>query len=106
VILIAVYGLCFAAALWWMRGAAARAHASKNDGDAPPAAGDSRSAPTREQLLSGAGLDPRARPEYARRLATDCCDCGCDLTLHDCLVGDQKCVRSAQIAQKIWSGSK
>ncbi len=100
VILVALYGLTFAAALWLMRGPALRGGRPQPRSSDPPIAAAGAPA-TRDQkgLLSGAGLEPGALHEYARQLAADCCDCGCDLTLHECLVGDQKCARSAQMAE-------
>jgi hypothetical protein len=103
VILVGLYGLAFAAALWVLESQAskpppARAADAGNPPGARPAG--SRSKLDRQDLLSGAGLEPEARSEYLRRLAIDCCDCGCDLTLSRCLVSDQKCARSAQMAEE------
>jgi hypothetical protein len=103
VILVALYALAFLAALVFLKGQAIRA---RSDPAAPAASAPasppapSRRKPDREELLSGAGLDPSARPGYQRRLAQECCDCGCELTLEKCLAGDQKCARSAELAEK------
>ena len=103
VILVAVYALAFAVALWWIKGQALGTSARKASGAGDPAgapAGASRIPRDRQDLLSGASLQPEARAEYFERLAVDCCDCGCDMTLSRCLVGDQKCSRSAQMADE------
>jgi hypothetical protein len=103
VILVGLYALAFGAALWVFKNQAskpppARAAAAGNPSGARPAG--SRGKLDRQDLLSGAGLGPEARSEYMQRLAIDCCDCGCDLTLSQCLVSDQKCQRSAQMAEE------
>jgi len=98
VILIGVYAVLFAVALWWMKNQASHrsgpAASPENDPAAAPAVTDA----DRAGLLAGKGLSPVAREEYAGRLGVVCCDCGCDLTLRECLAGDQKCARSAEMA--------
>ncbi|HTO86641.1 MAG TPA: hypothetical protein VMR54_03820 [Thermoanaerobaculia bacterium] len=101
VILVGLYAILFAAALWWMK-----SQASHDRGPAPaarggePAAAPSAGAADRAGLLAGKGLSPAARQEYAQRLASDRCDCGCDLTLRKCLEGEAKCARSADMAEE------
>ena len=95
---IAAYALAFFAALWFLR-----AHSPLFRKPAPPGArsavpGANRVEASRAALLEGEGLPPLAREEYRGRLATDCCDCGCDMTLQVCLVSDRTCVRSREIA--------
>ncbi len=105
VILVALYAVAFAAALWLLRGEALRERGGAGAG-APRAAKSVRPKTDRQALLSGAGLEPAARSDYERELATECCDCGCDLTLHECLVRDQKCTRSAEISSRKLAGLK
>jgi hypothetical protein len=99
VILVGLYALAFAGALWLIRGHAsnARRWAAPAPGS-PGAAAAAAGRPDRQGLLSGAGLEAGAHTEYARGLAADCCDCGCELTLRECLTTDEKCTRSAEIA--------
>jgi hypothetical protein len=97
VLVIAAYALAFFAALWFLR-----AHSPLFR---RPAAAPARSAapalPSRASLLEGEGLPPLAREEYLARLATDFCDCGCDMTLHVCLVSDRTCTRSQEMANAV-----
>lgn len=94
ILAIAAYALAFFAALWFLR--------AQSPLFRRPAAAPARSAApapaTRAALLEGEGLPPLAREEYLGRLATDCCDCGCDMTLQECLVSDRTCVRSREMA--------
>ncbi|MGE5278969.1 MAG: hypothetical protein ACM3SU_18400 [Acidobacteriota bacterium] len=107
VVLVALYAVAFAAALWLLRGEALRERGRTAAApSAPRAAKSARPKADREALLSGAGLEPAARSEYERQLASECCDCGCDLTLHECLVRDQKCSRSAEICSRKLAGLK
>ena len=107
VVLVALYAIAFAAALWLQRGKALRERGENGTVAAAPRAAKSiRPKTDREALLSGAGLEPAARSDYERELATDCCDCGCDLTLHECLVRDQKCARSAELSSRKLAGLK
>jgi hypothetical protein len=101
VILVGLYAILFAAALWWMK-----SQASHDRGPAPaapgeePAAAPGTGAADRAGLLAGKGLSPAARQEYLQRLANDLCDCGCELTLRKCLDGEEKCARSADMAEE------
>jgi len=107
VVLVALYAVAFAAALWLLRGEALRGRGGAGTAPGSPQAAKSvRPKTDRKGLLSGAGLEPAARSEYERQLATDCCDCGCDLTLHECLARDQKCARSAEISSRKLAGLK
>lgn len=108
---IAAYALAFFAALWFLRahsplfrrpGPATAGSAAS----APPGGVPSRAAPpSRASLLEGAGLPPLAREEFLSRLAADCCDCGCDMTLQECLMTDRTCTRSRDIASGLASAS-
>lgn len=101
VLAIAAYSLAFFAALWILR-----AHSPLFRRPAPAGARSAvpvaPAAPlveaSRASLLEGEGLPPLAREEYLGRLSTDCCDCGCDMTLQVCLVSDRTCTRSREIA--------
>jgi len=98
VLLIAVYAALFGGALWLLRGRAART-ARPPAAEGSGGAGRSATAPLqRAALLEAAGLSPLARAEYFRRLSGDCCPCGCDLNLRDCLLSDQTCVKSPELA--------
>ena len=97
---IAAYAIAFFAALWFLRAHSplfrkpAPAAATRAAAPPPPAA----KLPSRASLLEGEGLATLAREEYLLRLATDCCDCGCDMTLQECLLTDRTCDRSREIA--------
>jgi hypothetical protein len=98
---IAAYALAFFAALWFLRAQspifrkpAPAAVSSDAPAEAPVEA-------SRASLLAGEGLAPLAREEFLLRLATDCCDCGCEMTLHECLVSDRTCTRSPEIANSL-----
>lgn len=99
VVAIAAYSLAFFAALWLLR-----AHSPIFRRPAP-AAPVAPAAPPVEapaaSLLAGEGLAPLARDEFLGRLATDCCDCGCEMTLQECLVSDRTCTRSREIANEL-----
>lgn len=95
---IAAYAIAFFAALWFLRAHSPLfrkpAPVARSAASAPPAA----ELPSRASLLAGEGLAPLALEEYLLRLATDCCDCGCDMTLQECLMTDRTCKRSREIA--------
>ena len=95
-IAVAAYGLAFVGMLWFFSGKS-RLQGPGSKAAASPVS----SAPfTRASLLAGTVLPPLAREEYLGRLVTDCCDCGCDLTLRRCLVSDRSCTRSPQLAKE------
>ena len=104
VLAIAAYALAFFAALWLLR-----AHSPLFRRPAPagvsPGVPVAAAAPpveaSRVALLAGEGLAPLARDEFLGRLATDCCDCGCEMTLQECLVSDRTCKRSPEIANEL-----
>lgn len=98
---VLLYTALFALALWYLRSKGPRAHAAGSPGPAgraPLSAARRGGAPDRAFLLSGAGLTGAAREQLGRRLGAQRCDCGCELTLHDCLARDQSCSRSPEIA--------
>ncbi len=99
---ILLYAILFAAALWFLR---ARNTPSPGSGTTSSAAsrtqGGSAGAARRTELLSGEGLTPLARDEYFRRLSAECCPCGCDLTLRDCLLSGEKCAKSPELARAL-----
>lgn len=101
---VVIYAVLFAIALWYLRARAPRALASAPAGPRgrPPssAIGPSGSR-DRAFLLSGAGLTGAARSRLDRRLNAERCDCGCGLTVHDCLARDQSCSRSPEIASAV-----
>lgn len=97
VVFLGLYAAAFAAGLWYLKG-----HWPEWRRRAPEKAvvrAPAPEPPTAKTLLTGIGLSTEARTEYFRELASDCCDCGCDLSLHECLRNDQKCARSSQIAE-------
>jgi hypothetical protein len=55
----------------------------------------------RKALGAGEGLVGAAREEYLRRIATDCCACGCDLSLERCLATEKTCPESPPRAAAI-----
>jgi len=103
VLFVGLYAVAFAAGLWvlknrlpeWRRGAGEKPRAAAAAPDAPDAPES-----TREKLLTGSGLSTAGRSEYFREIARDCCDCGCDLPLRECLLNDRKCARSSQLAKQ------
>jgi len=103
VLLVGLYALLFGAGLWLMRAGSPlfRRSAAGASGQRTPPGPSSRRALSRQALLGGAGLSPLASAEYSRRLSTDCCPCGCDLNLRDCLVSDEKCTISPESARRI-----
>lgn len=101
VLAIAAYALAFFAALWILRAHSPifrRPAPAPVRSVAPAAPSAARVEAARASLLEGEGLAPLAREEYLGRLATDCCDCGCEMTLQECLVSDRTCTRSRDIA--------
>jgi hypothetical protein len=91
------YALLFAAGLWLIR-------ARTQNGRRPRPAEAASPAPrqhTRAELLSGAWIPAARRSRYFARLAAECCTCGCDLSVHDCLEGDVSCSRSPELAEAI-----
>jgi hypothetical protein len=100
VLWILLYAILFAVALWFLRvtprpgrDAAVSAASGTQDGNAWAA--------PRTALLSGDDLTPPARDEYLRRLSAECCPCGCDLTVRDCLLSEEKCTKSPELARAL-----
>ena len=98
VVLILLYAAIFAAALWWLK--ARSPMFRKRPAPDPPAARKSNAVP-RSALLSGEGLNPVARDEYFRGLSTNCCPCGCEANLRDCLLTEESCAVAPEQAQEI-----
>jgi hypothetical protein len=100
VLLVLLYAALFAAALWWLR-AASPLFQRRRAIPAPPAAGPKSEIVSRSALLSGQGLSPAARDEYFRGLSTSCCTCGCEVSLRDCLLTEQSCTKSPELAREV-----
>jgi len=102
---VAVYALLFLGALWFLHVKSPLFVESRPAGSAPAAGRRTPDAKTgglsRASLLEAAALAPLPRAEYFRRLSSDCCPCGCDLNLRDCLLSDQACTRSPQVARAL-----
>lgn len=96
VVLVLLYGLLFAAALWMLRARSPLFHRAHTTAASVPPEKVERV--TRSSLLSGEGLSPVARDEYFRGLSTQCCTCGCEANLRDCLLTDQACQKSPEMA--------
>src|SRR5262249_61884191 len=106
VLMVLLYAGLFGAGLLWFRSRSPlmqrpraekeRAPAAPKAPPAPPSAADHR-----RDLIAGAGLIGAAREEYLRRIATDCCACGCDLTLERCLATERTCPESPSRAAAI-----
>lgn len=92
VIVILVYALLFIGALWVFKKPSRAASPAPRAAPAPPV--------SRASLLEGSGLAGVARTRYLARIGSEHCDCGCELTLHDCLARDRSCVRSPELAQQ------
>jgi len=102
VLLVSVYALLFAGGLWLSQSGSPllqRKRLPEAGRDAPDANSPGLS---RAALLEAANLPPLARAEYFLRLSADCCPCGCDLNLRDCLLSDQICIKSPQLARAIF----
>ena len=100
-LLVGLYALLFIGTLFVLRARAVRSSAGTRPGDASQAKAPASPPLTRAALLEAAGLSPAARAEYFLRLSSDCCPCGCDLTVRDCLVSDETCVKSPAIAEAL-----
>jgi hypothetical protein len=100
VILVLLYAALFAAALWWLR-SRSPLFQRRPSVAAPSAAGTKSEVLPRSALLAGEGLGPAARDEYFRGLSTYCCTCGCEASVRDCLLTDQSCGTSREMAQEI-----
>ena len=102
-VLILLYGLLFAAALWMLRARSPLFHreATNSVPASPPARLEKAASVSRSSLLSGEGLSPVARDEYFLGLSTRCCTCGCESNLRDCLMTDQACQKSPEMAGEL-----
>ena len=96
VVLVLIYGLLFAAGLWILRARSPLFHRAQPSAPAQ----ESKTVP-RSSLLSGEDLSPVARDEYFRGLSTQCCTCGCEANLRDCLLTDQACRKSPEMANAL-----
>lgn len=105
VLAIAAYALAFFAALWLLRAGSPLFRRPSPPVSRSAAPAPKRVEPSRASLLEGEGLPPLAREEYLGRLATDCCDCGCEMTLQECLLSDRTCVRSREMADGLRQAS-
>ncbi len=93
---VALYAILFGAALWMLRAQSPMFHRPAAGKSAPAPA--KRPAAPRPALLAGEGLARAARDDYFRQLSAECCTCGCDLNLRDCLLSDQACTRSPELS--------
>ena len=112
VVAVLLYGGLFGAGLLWFRSRSPLFQRSSQVSPSPrlPV---SQSSPRREDggtrargdnretLRIGEGLIGVAREEYLRRIATECCSCGCDLTLERCLATEKTCPESPERARMI-----
>lgn len=115
VVLIILYAGIFAAGLWWFKSASpllrqratdrrageGASGAKKTLPPSPPASDAAARVVRRASLLAGEGLSESARTVYVRRIASEKCDCGCELTLQACLARDRACSRSPRLAETI-----
>ena len=106
VLLVLVYAGLFGAGLLWFRSRSPLFQRARSAKAPAPAAASAEnpatgSADRRRDLGSGLGLIGAAREEYLRRIATDCCSCGCDLTLERCLATEKTCPESPSRAAAI-----
>ncbi len=99
VVLILLYAAIFALALWWLK--ARSPLFQRRRPPAPPAERKKSGVASRSALLSAEGLTPVARDEYFRALSTQCCPCGCEANLRDCLLTEDSCAASPELAQEI-----
>jgi hypothetical protein len=103
VLWILVYAGIFGAALLYLR---IHSPWKKADGSPAGAVAGATAKPSRDALLTAAGVPRAARNRYFERLSTERCDCGCDRTLADCLVTEKSCTRSPEIAAKLIQESR
>jgi hypothetical protein len=103
VVLILLYGLLFAGALWMLRARSPLFHRQRASAvpASPPARLEKAARVPRSSLLSGEDLSPVARDEYFLGLSTRCCTCGCESNLRDCLMTDQACQKSPEMASEL-----
>ena len=99
VVIVLLYAAIFAAALWWLK---ARSPLFQRRNTEPASAAPTKSeVVSRSALLSGEDLSPVARDEYFRGLSARCCPCGCEANLRDCLLTEESCATSPELAREI-----
>ena len=112
VVAVLLYGGLFGAGLLWFRSRSPLFQRSSqvSPSPTPPLPHSSsrggegasgRVGDERRKLAVGEGLIGVAREEYLRRIATECCSCGCDLTLERCLATEKTCPESPERARMI-----
>lgn len=97
VLLVLGYAVLFGGGLWVIR---ARTQNGRRPRPAETAAPQAERH-SRAQLLAGDWIPASLRSRYFARLAAECCTCGCELSVHDCLEGDASCSRSPELAEAI-----
>ena len=102
VVLIGLYALLFGGALWTIRERIPLLHRRAGAGGSLPKRPAAPSPRTRAELVAAATLPLVARDAYFRALSAECCPCGCDMTLRECLVSDPKCVVSSERAERLF----
>lgn len=102
VLLVGVYALLFAGGLWFSQSKSPLMQKKRLPEAGREAPDENSPGLSRAALLEAASLSPLARAEYFLRLSADCCPCGCDLNLRDCLLSDQVCVKSPELARAIF----
>jgi hypothetical protein len=101
VLLVGLYAVLFIGSLYLLRSRVRSPAARAPSGDASGSSSASSPPLTRAALLEASGMSPESRAQYFHRLSSDCCPCGCDLTLRDCLLSDEACVKSLVIAEAL-----
>lgn len=99
VVIVLIYAAIFAAALWWLKARSPLFQRRNTEG--PPAVLTKSEVVSRSALLSGEDLSPVARDEYFRGLSTRCCPCGCEANIRDCLLTEESCATSPELAREI-----
>jgi hypothetical protein len=102
VLLVLGYAILFGGGLWVIR--------ARTPNIRRPRAAETAAAPhtepqserhSRVELLAGGWIPASLRSRYFARLAAECCTCGCNLSVRDCLEGDASCSRSPELAEAI-----